>query len=277
MLVAERYDEIARLVSERGSIRVTELSGLFGVAEETIRRDLDALEGRGLLRRSHGGAVRNNDQLEAPYFERKTVNIEEKREIAATALQFVLAGDQIILDASTTAWYMASSMPNIRLTVLTNSIKVAAELASKDKVTVISTGGVLSPRSLSFVGPSAERALDLHHVNKAFLSCKGLHMQKGITESNELQASVKRKMIEISDERYLLIDYSKFDLQEFIFVSDLEQIQHVITDFRTAPDKIARLQRSSVHVVQVEMNVERKREAGVIGHPVCQSVGARDL
>ncbi len=252
MLVAERYDEIVRLINERGSIRVTELSELFGVTEETIRRDLDALESRGLLRRSHGGAVRNNDQLEAPYFERETVNIEEKREIAATALQFVSAGDQIILDASTTAWYMASSMPNIRLTVLTNSIKVATELANKDRVTVISTGGILSPRSLSFVGPSAERALDLYHVNKAFLSCKGLHMQKGITESNELQALVKRKMIEISDERYLLIDYSKFDVQDFTFVSGLEQIQHVITDSRTAPDKIARLQRSSVHVVQVE-------------------------
>ncbi len=252
MLVAERYDEIVRLVSERGSIRVTELSDRFGVTEETIRRDLDALEGRGLLRRSHGGAVRNNDQLEAPYFERESVNIEEKREIAQTALQFVAPGDQIILDASTTAWYMASLMQNIRLTVLTNSIKVCMELANKDKVTVISTGGLLSPRSLSFVGPSAERALDLYHVNKAFISCKGLHMQRGITESNELQALVKRKMIGISDERYLLIDHSKFDVQDFTFVSDLEQIQHVITDSRTTGDAVARLREASVRVVQVE-------------------------
>lgn len=252
MLVVERYDQILRLVNERGSIRVTELSERFGVTEETIRRDLDALEARGLLRRSHGGAVRNHDQMEAPYFEREAMNIEEKREIAQTALQFVAPGDQIILDASTTAWYMASLMPNIRLTVLTNSIKVSMELAHKDRVSVISTGGLLSARSLSFVGPSAERALDLYHVNKAFISCKGLHMQKGITESNELQALVKRKMIAISDERYLLVDHSKFDVLDFTFVSGLDQIQHVVTDSRTAADAVARLRQASVDVVQVE-------------------------
>ncbi len=252
MLVAERHDRIVQLVNERGSMRVTELSETFGVTEETIRRDLDALEARGALRRSHGGAVKVSEQLESPYFERVAINAAEKKEIAEEALKYVKAGDQIILDASTTAFYMAAAMANIPLTVLTNSIKVAAELAHKERITVIATGGILSPRSLSFVGPSAERALDMYHVNKAFLSCKGVHFERGITESNELQALVKRKMLQIADECYLLVDHSKFDVQDFAHVGQLADVHMIVTDAMADPAYVEQLRIRQLSVVQVQ-------------------------
>lgn len=130
MLVAERQKKIIELVNKQHSIRVTELSNLFGVTEETARRDLKKLEQEMKLVRSHGGAVRvdQQDSVESPYFEREVTNIAEKTKIADEAIKKILEGDKIILDASSTAWYVAKKLPNKSLTVLTNSIKVAMEI-----------------------------------------------------------------------------------------------------------------------------------------------------
>lgn len=238
MLVAERHEKILDLVNQRGSIRVTELGQILGVTEETIRRDLDKLEGEGKLARSHGGAVRVNGDQEIPYFEREIQNAEEKIAIAREAIKHISAGDRIVLDASTTAWYMAKNLPDIPLTVVTNSIKVAIELANKEKIDVISTGGILRPKSLSFVGPLAEQSLNLYRVNKAFISCKGLDFSFGISDSNELGALIKRKMISIADTTFLLLDHSKFGVQDFTHLVHLDQIDQVITDSKTDSENI---------------------------------------
>lgn len=235
MLAVERYEKIARLVDERGSVRVSELSEMFGVTEETIRRDLAKLEQSGRLIRSHGGAVsiQADQSPEIPFFEREVTNVEEKKEIAQAAIQHVQSKDRIILDASSTAWYMASLLPDIPLTVLTNSMQVAAALANKEKIEVVSTGGILSPRSMSYVGPLAESSVEQYHVNKAFLSCKGVHLERGVTESSELQGRLKKKMISIADEVYLLADYSKFGVNEFSLVASCEAFHTIITDRKT--------------------------------------------
>lgn len=254
MLVAERQQKIVDLVNERGSIRVSELSQIFEVTEETIRRDLDYLENVGKLRRSHGGAVSiKTEQPEIPYFEREVTNVQEKREIAEQALKYISPGDRIILDASTTAWYMAKILPDMPLTVLTNSIKVAMELSGKEKIDVISTGGILLSKSLSYVGPLAERSLDMYHVNKAFISCQGLHLQRGVSESNEMQALVKRRMIDIADQVFLLADYSKFGVQAFTHVASFDQIDLVITDSKTDITYIRQLEELAVQVIQVDV------------------------
>jgi DeoR family transcriptional regulator, L-fucose operon activator len=253
MLVAERLQKIVQLVNERGSIRVTELSDLCGVTEETIRKDLDKLESEGKLLRSHGGAVSVQDtQQEIPYFERETTNVEEKKQIAQAAVGLIEPGDRVMLDASTTAWWIARMLPDQPLTVLTNSMKVSLELASKEKVQVISTGGILVPASLSFVGPLTERSLDTYHVDKMFLSCKGLHMERGVTEPNELQALVKRKMIRQSDRVYLLADYSKFGVRSFTHVADWNEIHHLVTDSRSDKAMIRHLPDQGITVTQLK-------------------------
>ncbi|GGJ91069.1 putative HTH-type transcriptional regulator YulB [Lentibacillus kapialis] len=253
MLVAERQQNIVEMVNERKSIRVTELSRIFSVTEETIRRDLEKLEKEGKLSRSHGGAisVTSPDSLEVPYFEREIMNVNEKREIAVEAVKQVAEGDKLILDASTTAWYMAKSLPNISLTILTNSIKVAMELSSKHQITVISTGGILLSESLSFVGPLAEDSLDNYHVKKAFISCKGLHLDHGISESNEQQARMKKKMIQSADNVYLMIDHSKFGIQTFSHISNLGMINHIIADGKVDGRFIKQLKDKSLHLIKV--------------------------
>lgn len=231
MLVAERQRKIVELVNERLSIRVSELSQIFSVTEETIRRDLEKLEKENLLMRSHGGAVSlEKNQSETSYLEREITNAAEKKAIAVEAIRCIETGDQIILDASTTAWYMAKELPNIPLTVLTNSIKVAIELSKKEQIKVISTGGILLPKSLSFVGPLAERSLTMYHVNKAFLSCKGVHIQKGMSDFNESQALLKKQMMEIADKTVLMADSSKFGIRSFSQIASLSDVEQIITD-----------------------------------------------
>lgn len=253
MLVAERWQRIVQLVNERGSIRVTELSELCQVTEETIRRDLDRLESDGKLMRSHGGAVSVKEaQTEVPFMERETAHADFKNSIAKEAVSHIQEGDRIILDASTTAWYMAKMIPDMAITIITNSMKVALEVSGKEKIQVISTGGLLSPKSLSYVGPLSERSLDMYHAHKLFLSCKGVHVGRGISESNELQALIKRKMISIADETYLLADHSKFGMQALTQVADWSEIQHVITDRLTSKDALERIREKGVHVRQLD-------------------------
>ncbi|MCM3588947.1 DeoR/GlpR family DNA-binding transcription regulator [Mesobacillus maritimus] len=231
MLVAERQRKIVELVNEKLSIRVSELSKIFSVTEETIRRDLEKLEKENLLMRSHGGAVSlEKDQSETSYLEREITDASEKKAIALEAISLIEPGDQIVLDASTTAWYMAKELPDMPLTVLTNSIKVAIELSRKEQIRVISTGGTLLSQSLSYVGPLAERSLSMYHVNKAFLSCKGVHLDKGLSDFNELQALLKKQMMEISDETVLMVDSSKFGTRSFSQIAPLASIDTVITD-----------------------------------------------
>lgn len=251
MLAAERYEKIVGLINERGSMRVSELSEIYHVTEETIRRDLDKLELAGRLRRSHGGAVSVKDQQEIPYTEREITHAEEKKRIAIEAVKHIAVKDRILLDASSTAWYMAGLIPDIPLTVLTNSIKVATELSSKEKIEVIATGGIVAQRSLSFVGPLAERSLDAYYVNKVFLSCKGVHLERGISESNELQGRIKEKMIERAGEVILLADSSKFGVQEFTYVAGLEQVKTIITDRRIAKETVEALEARGIAVVIV--------------------------
>ncbi|MDN7242124.1 DeoR/GlpR family DNA-binding transcription regulator [Planococcus sp. N028] len=251
MLVAERHKKMMSLVNERGSSRVSELSQIFKVTEETIRRDLEKLETEGKLKRSHGGAVslKSND-LESSYSEREIQNVQEKMAVAEAAVKYVSSNDRIILDASTTAWYMAKILPDMPLTVVTNSMKVAAELVNREKITVISVGGTLVRKSLSYVGPQTTNALESYHVNKAFISCQGIHSVRGISDSNEMQALVKKKMSEIADEVYVLADYTKFGLQAFSRVAPLQAIDYIVTDSKTSENQIKEFQDYSVVVIR---------------------------
>lgn len=251
MLVAERHTKILDLLNLRGSIRVAELSQFFKVTEETIRRDLDFLESEGKLRRSHGGAVRvQEEQQEIHYGEREIQNVAEKMIIAQEAIKSIYPNDRILLDASSTAWYMAQILPDIPLTVFTNSIKVAMELSGKEKIQVISTGGILLPRSLSYVGPLAVRSLDQYHFSKAFISCKGVDLHRGISDSNEMQALIKQKMIACADRVFLMVDHTKFGEKDFAHIADLSEIDVIVTDGKADQRYIHQFQET-MEVIQI--------------------------
>ncbi|TRZ38090.1 DeoR/GlpR transcriptional regulator [Niallia circulans] len=253
MLVAERRRKIVELVNERLSIRVSELSDIFSVTEETIRRDLEKLEQDQLLSRSHGGAVSiEKEATDVPFMVREITNSDEKKEIAAEAVKWIEPGEQIVLDGSTTAWYMAQELPDMPLTVITNSIKVALELSKKEQIKVISTGGMLLANSLSYVGPLSERSLDSYYVNKLFLSCKGVHLS-GLSDSNEWQAILKKKMMDIASQVILLADSSKFGVKTFAHISELTRIHHVISDSNIPAEFQKELQEKAIPVTSVKI------------------------
>lgn len=253
MLVAERRRKIVELVNERLSIRVSELSDIFSVTEETIRRDLEKLEQDQLLSRSHGGAVSiEKEATDVPFVVREITNSDEKKAIAAEAVNWIEPGEQIVLDASTTAWYMAQELPDMPLTVITNSIKVALELSKKEQIKVISTGGMLLANSLSYVGPLSERSLDSYYVNKLFLSCKGVHLS-GLSDSNEWQAILKKKMMDIASQVILLADSSKFGVKTFAHISELTRIHHVISDANIPAEFHKELQEKAIPVTIVKI------------------------
>lgn len=245
----QRLHDIEKMINERGIVRVSELSELFDVTEATIRSDLAKLESDGKVIRNHGGAAsvnfmnsgplaepakqiesHNEEQL-APYELRKRLFKQEKIQIAREALALIQPYDRIILDASSTAFYLAQLIPtDLPVTILTNSVNIIVELNKKQKTEVISTGGILSKNSMSFIGPVSEGTLAMYNVNKAFLSCMGVHFETGITDSNELQVLVKKKMIEVSDQVIFLVDHSKFGLKNFVHLTNFERIDMIITD-----------------------------------------------
>lgn len=262
-LPMERRAEIIRLLEAQGSVRVATFAARFGVTEETIRRDLEALEAQGILKRTYGGAVRAGAApVEGPISRRELEHQAEKEALAQKAAEIIQDGDTLFLDASTTALALARALRNRqRLTIVTNGVRVVTELANRPGYTVISTGGQLRDSSLSFVGPLAERAVTQYHVDWAFLSCKGITLEQGMTESNELEAQLKRMMVANTDRAVAMVDSSKFGHVGFAMVVPISDLNMLITD-NGAPDAILdRVRKSGVEVMVAAIEKEGGTES----------------
>lgn len=232
MLAIERRNKIMELLQNHQSVMVTDLSKKFQVTEETIRRDLEKLEKEGLLKRTYGGAVLNEStNVDVPFNIREGTNIEGKQCIGIKLSEFIEDGDSIMLDSSSTAFHVAKNIKNKRkLTVITNSEKVILELSNAKDCKIISTGGTLKANSMSFIGHAAEKAILNYNVDKAIISCKGIDMDKGITDSNEMEVEVKKAMIQSADKVFLVVDSTKFDKVSFVKILKYEQVDYMITD-----------------------------------------------
>jgi DeoR/GlpR family transcriptional regulator of sugar metabolism len=242
MLANERQLQLLKIIHERGTARVSELSEAFGVSAETIRQDLNKLERDGKAVRVHGGAcVAPDDQAEEPYARREIMNVPDKKRIAREAVKHIEPYEQILLDASSTCGFVARELPDMPLTVLTNSFRVVAELAAKNSVEVVLLGGTMLRQSLSFYGQATQTMLSMYRVSKAFISCKGVKIGHGVSDANEPAAITKQQMIRIADAIWLLADHSKFGRSSFIRIAGLEEVAHIITDPGISPEQMAAL------------------------------------
>ncbi|MFF2479605.1 DeoR/GlpR family DNA-binding transcription regulator [Paenibacillus sp. NPDC058071] len=253
MSYRERKHRIMNLLRQQGSVRVAELAPLLDVSDETVRKDLDALSDEGLLRRTHGGAIPLLDvQSLTPHLERENANAELKQAIAQAALQHIQPHDTIALDGSTTVSFLTKLIPDMPLTVVTNSMHVAFELSSRDHINVISVGGMLLRQSHSFHGSMTERILREYHVGKAFLSCTGLHPDRGFSDSNEAHASVKKQMIGIADDVFFLIDSSKMGIRDLVRIAPSDSPATVITDSGTRPEWVELFDETPIEFMRAE-------------------------
>lgn len=232
MLALERRNLILEKLQEEKRVVVSELSQLYNVSEETIRRDLDKLENEGYAIKSYGGAVINeNMSIDMPFNVRKNRNVLGKQKIAEIVADMIRDGDQIMLDASTTAVFVAKAIKEKqRLTVITNSIEIMIELADVSGWNIISTGGTMKEGYLALLGSKAEAALRGYYVDKAIVSCKAFDMERGIMDSNDLFAQAKQTMMNSAKESILAVDHSKFDNMSFSKVTDTHNLTAVVTD-----------------------------------------------
>lgn len=231
VLAEERRRQIVELLNSEGSIQVSKLSASFSVTEETIRRDLDALNRRNLLKRTHGGAVALQSRQEVPFDIRRQTNVEEKRQAAVKAARLIEPGDTLFLDISSTAMFLAKELSNMKdITVITNSARIALEFIDKTDITLISTGGILRPNSYSLVGPLANDAVGKYYADKFFSSCRGFSLEHGATDSNELESEVKKSMVKRSSRLYLIIDHTKLNDIGLTQFASADEVDTIICD-----------------------------------------------
>jgi DeoR/GlpR family transcriptional regulator of sugar metabolism len=231
MFPAERRRKIERLVNEQGTVSITELSEIFSVSEMTIHRDLKALERMGALQKMRGGALASQPYLgPTDYRKRQASYQEEKDIIGRKAIQFIKDGDTIFLGPGTTVLSVARHCRSFRnLTVYTNGPAIVNELATIPGVEVHCTGGMLSKSTMAFVGPDTEHVISLLRPDKCFVGAHGFTLENGVTDALPLEASSKRRIVEVTQEVYLVVTADKFGHVAQHVAVPLEAIDVVIT------------------------------------------------
>jgi len=243
----ERRQRIFDLLRERSGVKVTKLAKLLDVSEGTIRNDLNALEEAGQLTRVRGGAVAKNDhRTRIPAFaDRAQLHADAKQWMARRAVNMIEDGDSILLDASSTAFYIAPLLQDFRnLTIVTNGIEVGLTLAQNLSYTVILVGGVIRPDGTSVVGHLGGKILEDLHIKTAFVSCSGFSVEAGLTEVDIQEVQVKKQMIRCAERVVALIDSSKFGKVDLTSFASLEQVSHVFTDSNVDPKFIEQLRQT---------------------------------
>ena len=234
MLAVERRKRILEKVLKEKKVIVSDLSKLYQVSEETIRRDLEKLAEEGHVIKSYGGAVVNEiTNIDLPFNIRWKSNSLGKQRMAELISREINDGDHIFLDSSTTAVFIAKNIKKKKqLTIITNSIETLLELSDVSGWDILATGGILKPGSMSLLGKKAAESIECYNADKMFFSCKGFDVEKGVTDGTEEMGSIKQSMIKSSARVYLAVDSSKFDKIAFCNICDLSRLDVVVTDKR---------------------------------------------
>lgn len=250
----QRRQQITQMLVEQGSVQVSDLVERFGVSSVTIRADLTHIESQGLATRTHGGAtlVRTPPQ-EQDIHQKDALNLPLKESIGAYAARLVKPGDNIIIDSGSTTMTLARHLREHRdVTVMTNGLNVAWELANAPGVELLLTGGLLHKQSLSLHGSQAEASLGSYSFDTLFLGVDGLDLQFGLTTHQEAEASLNHRMVERARRVVVLTDASKFGRVSLHRIARLDQIHAIITDEGISSDYREGLQRLGIEVIIAE-------------------------
>ena len=234
MYAEERQQAIASLVITNGRASVAELAQAYDVTTETVRRDLAALDRAGVLRRVHGGAVpvRALRLVEPAVAERETTRADHKDAIAAACTEFFpLSGASVLLDAGTTTARIAARLPADReLVVVTNSVPIAARLATMGSVSLQLLGGRVRGLTQAAVGEQALRVLDTLRVDIAFIGTNGISVRHGLSTPDSEEAAVKRAMVRSANYVVVAADSSKVGHEDFVSFAPITSVDTLVTD-----------------------------------------------
>lgn len=230
MIVEERRQRVLDVLAERGFVALADLAQLTQASESTIRRDLDFFAEKGLLKRTHGGAVFVSDKDSLPPFEdRSQLKLDEKRAIAKVAASRIQDGDSVLLDGGTTTLEVARLLVGRKVQIVTNSLPIAQLFASNHESDLVVLGGYVFPRTGVALGPLTVRMLEEIHVHQTILSVGGI-TAKGLFNSNLLLVETERAMMHSADEVVVVADHTKLGRQALAFLCKLSDVDTLIVD-----------------------------------------------
>lgn len=247
---AERRQRILRELETRPHIRVADLAALFGVSTETVRRDVEALSGEGLISRSFGVAAAAPMGSQPPFGERNRAFVEERARIGRRACGLVEPGEVLMMDAGSSTHQMAHALAATArdLVVLTNSLAVAAALGQNASIQVILCPGDLNPREAGVYGTETVDFLGRYNADKVFIGATGIG-PGGITDANRSAVAIKRRMMARGRKTYLLADTSKMNREFLAEIAPLDELDVLVTDQPPEEALASALKKAGVEVV----------------------------
>jgi len=223
-----------------------ELAAFLSVSRATVRRDLEAMQKRGMLRRTHGGAAMVEGRDELPFQSKLSAYLPEKRAIAAATASLITDGCVIGCTGGTTVTQVIKALKGRRVTVVTNAINLAMELAASESTEVVVTGGVLRTRSYELVGHVAERTIRDFHLDIALIGVDGLDFDHGISTFTIAEAHAAALYVEHSREVWVVTDHSKIGKTAPAIIAPLSRVGRVITDSGVSPDYVEHFARAGI-------------------------------
>ena len=249
MLAIARKTIIREQLREHKSVRITELAELLNVTNETIRRDLRSMEKDGDLIRTHGGAyILDGVQNDLDLSTRQFLRTGEKEIISEKCSSIIQNGDYIFLDASSTAWFIARAIMHRKVSVLTVSLEIINLLSTSSTIRLFAVGGDYSSSTKSFTGNSAIQNLEHYYFDKAFISCRSVSLEAGLTDTNVDDAMLHRLALAHAHEKYLAIDNSKLNRASFAGIAPVSGLDGIILDQPFPEDWVRYLNEHSVQI-----------------------------
>ncbi len=249
----ERRRAILQKLNDKGKVRVTDLSRELECSEVTIRSDIKSMESEGLLKRTHGGAVKL-EKAPARKYQAESIYryAERKKKIAACAYEFINDRDTIIIDDASSSFYLALHIkehPEKRLAVVTNSLLAGNELAGAEHVELYMVGGHVGGHLAATMGDAAVQNMEQFRVDKAFIGVHGINFDVGLTSIATPQMQVKRAILKSTQEVYVLADSSKFGGGYLSVICPIHEVYKIITDGEVTRENVKKAQELKVPLV----------------------------
>lgn len=252
-----RQEYILHRLQETGTVSIDELCTNLGASIATIRRDLEDLEGRSLLKRVRGGAVPIGPLFYEPFrgdasFQDKIASFaEEKRRIARTAATMVHTGQVVALSGGTTTTEIVRSLKILSgISIITNTVNVAMELSNRKDIDVFVTGGHLRGNWFTLVGPLANASLDLLFADIMFIGVDGIDASQGLTCTNSAEAELLRKLVSHAKRKVAVADHSKLGMVSNWLLCKITEIDCLITDSGASDDAVAAFEKLGIEVIR---------------------------
>ena len=255
MLAEQRRRAILEELETTGGVSVSALSERLRVSDMTVRRDLEELSARNLLRKVHGGAVPIPKAAAEPHFvQKQKLNRAEKRAIARAALEFVNDGDTVAFSAGTTTWQIAEALKRDRgsLTFITNSTNIAMTLQENGWEQIVLSGGMFRTPSDALVGPFADRTIRTLNADVLFLGVHGVDPQAGLTTPNVAEAETDGRLVEAAQKVVVVADRSKLGVVALARIAPLSRVDVFVTDGGADGETLREIELAGVRVVVAE-------------------------